>query len=133
LRKSKPESAESAEIPGLRSGPYLGAKGGPERQPLMKKVSTKPNSAGRRLKISDETQALYKKRASSLDNDPDTPVLPPEMWQNAAIGKYYRPLKTPVSVRIDNDVLAWLRSKGEGHISRINGILRERMEQETRH
>jgi uncharacterized protein (DUF4415 family) len=52
------------------------------------------------------------------------------MWQNAAIGKYYRPLKTPVSLRIDNDVLAWLKSKGEGHISRINGILRERMEQD---
>ena len=99
----------------------------------MKKASTKTNSAGRRLKISDETQALYKKRAHGLDNDPDAPVLPPEMWHNAAIGKYYRPLKTPVSVRIDNDVLAWLRSKGDGHISRINGILRERMEQETRH
>ena len=99
----------------------------------MKRVSTKTNSAGRRLKISDETQALYKKRARSLDSDSGAPVLPPEMWQNAAIGKYYRPLKTPVSVRIDNDVLAWLRSKGDGHISRINGILRERMEQETRH
>ena len=99
----------------------------------MKKASTKTNSAGRRLKISDETQALYKKRVRGPAKDPDAPVLPPEMWQNATIGKYYRPLKTPVSVRIDNDVLAWLRSKGEGHISRINGILRERMEQETRH
>ena len=79
----------------------------------MKKASTKTNSAGRRLKISNETQALYKKRSRSLDNDPVAPVLPPEMWQNAAIGKYYRPIKTPVSVRIDNDVLAWLRSKGE--------------------
>jgi uncharacterized protein (DUF4415 family) len=35
-----------------------------------------------------------------------------------------------VSLRIDNDVLAWLKSKGEGHISRINRILRERMQQE---
>ena len=99
----------------------------------MKKAHTTTSSAGRRLKISDETRALYQKRARGPAKDPDAPVLPPEMWQNAAIGKYYRPLKTPVSVRIDNDVLAWLRSKGEGHISRINGILRERMEQETRH
>jgi len=98
----------------------------------MKKARTKTDSAYRRLKISDETQALYTKRARSLDNDSDAPVLPPEMWQNATIGKYYRPLKTPISLRIDNDVLAWLRSKGEGHISRINGILRERMEQEIR-
>jgi uncharacterized protein (DUF4415 family) len=97
----------------------------------MKRAYTKTNSAGRRLKVSDETRGLYEKRDRSLDHDPDAPVLPPEVWQNAAIGKYYRPMKTPVSLRIDNDVLAWLKSKGEGHISRINGILRERMEQET--
>lgn len=92
----------------------------------------KTSSAPRRLKIGEETRALYEKRDRSLDNDPDAPVLPPEMWRNAAIGKYYRPLKTPVSLRVDNDVLAWLKSKGEGHISRINAILRERMENETR-
>lgn len=97
----------------------------------MKRAYTKTNSAGKRLKIGDETRSLYEKRDRSWDRDPDAPVLPPEVWQNAAIGKYYRPLKTPVSLRIDNDVLAWLKSKGEGHISRINGILRERMQQET--
>lgn len=48
------------------------------------------------------------------------------------MGKYYRPMKTPVSLRIDNDVLAWLKSQGEGHLTRINEILRERMLQETR-
>jgi len=57
-------------------------------------------------------------------------VLPPALWQNAAIGKYYRPIKTPVSMRIGSDILAWLKSRGSGHNSRINGILRERMEQE---
>src|ERR1019366_9921348 len=97
----------------------------------MKRARTKTNSAGRRLKIGDRTRALYEQRDRSLDNDPDAPVLPPALWQNAAIGKYYRPIKTPVSLRIDNDVLAWLKSKGAGHVSRINGILRERMERET--
>jgi uncharacterized protein (DUF4415 family) len=29
--------------------------------------------------------------------------------------------------RIDADVLDWLRSKGDGHLTRINEILRERM------
>ena len=33
------------------------------------------------------------------------------------VGKYYRPLKSQISFRIDNDVLAWLRSKGQGHLS----------------
>ena len=98
----------------------------------MKRAYTKTNSAGRRLKVSDETRGLYEKRDRSLDHDPDAPVLPPEVWQNAAIGKYYRPMKTPVSLRIDNDVLAWLKSKGEGHLTRINDILRNIMEAEQR-
>jgi len=50
-----------------------------------------------------------------------------EKWGHGEIGKFYRPIKTAVSVRIDNDVLAWLKSKGEGHISRVNEILRNAM------
>ena len=80
-----------------------------------------------RIKITDEIRKAYDERDRSLDNDPDAPVLPPEMWENAIIGKYYRPLKTAISLRIDADVLAWLKSKGEGHISRINDILRQAM------
>ena len=64
--------------------------------------------------------------------DPECPVRPPEFWDGATIGKYYRPRKTPVSVRIDDEVLDWLKSKGEGHLTRINEILRERMTSETR-
>jgi len=36
-------------------------------------------------------------------------------------------MKTVVSLRIDNDVLAWLKSKGTGHLTRINDILRSAM------
>jgi uncharacterized protein (DUF4415 family) len=50
------------------------------------------------------------------------------MWNNATIGKYYRPRKTPVTFRADSDVLAWLKSKGTGHLSRINEILRQQMQ-----
>jgi len=30
------------------------------------------------------------------------------------VGKYYRPLKSQIWFRIDNDVLAWLKAKGQG-------------------
>jgi len=40
--------------------------------------------------------------------------------------------KVPVSVRLDPRVLEWLRSKGEGHITRINDILMNLMEAEHR-
>ena len=95
----------------------------------MRKASTTNNSV-KRLKVSAKTRAAYAKRDRALDNDPDAPQLPPDYWNNAVIGKYYRPLKTQISFRIDNEVLDWLKSKGEGHLSRINEILRERMAQE---
>ena len=40
--------------------------------------------------------------------------------------------KVPVSVRLDPRVLAWLKSKGEGHLTRINDILTNLMEAEQR-
>lgn len=95
----------------------------------MKRASTKTSSV-RRLAVSTETRKAYKKRDRALDSDPDAPQMPPEYWSNAVIGKYYRPLKSQISFRIDNEVLDWLKSKGEGHLSRINEILRERMTRE---
>lgn len=91
----------------------------------MSKASTKTRS----VKISDRTRDLYGKRDRHLDRG-EVPQLPPEQWAKGIVGKYYRPLKSQISFRIDNDVLAWLKSKGEGHLSRINAILRERMESE---
>lgn len=58
--------------------------------------------------------------------------MPPEFGENAIIGKYHRPVKTQISFRIDNDVLDWLKSKGEGHLPRINEILRNQMIAELR-
>jgi uncharacterized protein (DUF4415 family) len=100
----------------------------------MSKPLTKDNDSGlRRVKITDKIRQAYAERDTSLDNlDPDAPVLPPEAWANGVIGKYYRPVKTQISVRIDNEVLDWLKSKGEGHLTRINEILRKRMAQERR-
>jgi uncharacterized protein (DUF4415 family) len=40
--------------------------------------------------------------------------------------------KVPVSVRLDPQVLNWLKSKGEGHLTRINDILTNLMEAERR-
>ena len=57
----------------------------------------------------------------------DAPELPEEAWKNTVRGKFYRPVKQAVSLRLDADVLAWLKSKGQGHISRVNEILRNAM------
>jgi uncharacterized protein (DUF4415 family) len=80
-----------------------------------------------------EIRALKRRPDSEIDfTDIPRQNLDDPRWKNAVVGKYYRPIKTPVSVRIDNDVLAWLKSKGEGHIARINEILRNAMNTDLR-
>ena len=38
------------------------------------------------------------------------------------------PVKKPVTIRIDEDVLAWFRGQGPGYQTRINKLLRRYME-----
>jgi len=48
-------------------------------------------------------------------------------WSAAVVGKFYRPIKKPVTVRLDADVVAWLKSQGPGYQTRINKFLRAAM------
>lgn len=62
------------------------------------------------------------------DVDIDTSDIPEvNDWSRAVVGKFYRPIKEQVSLRLDVDVLAWLRSKGRGYQTRINTLLRQSM------
>jgi uncharacterized protein (DUF4415 family) len=36
-------------------------------------------------------------------------------WSGAEIGKFYRPAKKPVTMRLDSDVVAWLKTDGRGY------------------
>ncbi len=68
----------------------------------------------------------------ALDGNPDTqdiPEAPATNWQHAR--RLYRPRKEAISLRLDADVLDWLRKQGDGYQTRINQILRERMEAGT--
>lgn len=86
------------------------------------------------IKISEKTREAWKNRDTSRDNDPDYPKpLSPDKWANAMRREeYWRPIKKQTTVRIDADVLDWLKSKGEGHLTRINEILRRTMLEETK-
>jgi uncharacterized protein (DUF4415 family) len=57
----------------------------------------------------------------------DIPELPPNAWKDAVRGRFYRPVKQAVSLRLDADVVAWLKEPGRGYQTRANHILRERM------
>jgi hypothetical protein len=40
----------------------------------------------------------------------EAPELDAEGWRNAIPGKFFRPLKTQITIRVDKDVLHWLKS-----------------------
>jgi len=62
----------------------------------------------------------------------DIPRLTAEQLANMVKLRDARPRKVAVSVRLDAQVLNWLKSKGEGHLTRINDILTNLMEAERR-
>ena len=66
-------------------------------------------------------------------NDIDLSDLPEVRdWDGAVVGKFYRPIKKPLTLRVDADVLAWLKSQGKGYQTRINKILRSAMLNQAR-
>jgi uncharacterized protein (DUF4415 family) len=62
----------------------------------------------------------------------DIPRLSDEQLANMVRLRDARPRKVAVSIRLDAQVLNWLKSKGEGHLTSINDILANLMEAEQR-
>ena len=57
----------------------------------------------------------------------DIPPLDEAFWSRAVRNPFYRPVKSQLTVRLDSDVLAWVKAKGRGYQTRINAILRRAM------
>jgi len=73
-----------------------------------------------------EVKALKNLPDETIDTS-DIPPLTEEFWQTAIRNPFYKPTKTSTTVRIDSNVLLWLRAQGRGYQSRINVILRREM------
>jgi uncharacterized protein (DUF4415 family) len=73
-----------------------------------------------------ELKALLAVSDKDIDRS-DAPTLSSVAWDEAVRGRFYKPIKMPTTVRVDADVLAWLKSQGRGYQTRINAILREAM------
>jgi uncharacterized protein (DUF4415 family) len=86
----------------------------------MKKVSRK---------VAKELAALARMPDDKIDLT-DAPEV--RKWRGAVVGKFYRPIKRPVTIRVDADVLAWLKRQGRGYQTRVNKLLREAMEGKRR-
>lgn len=81
-------------------------------------------------RLTAENKKKLQRLATRPDREIDLSDIPEirEIPSDAVIGKFYRPKKTSVTIRIDADVLAWLRSSGEGYQTRVNDYLRSMMQ-----
>jgi uncharacterized protein (DUF4415 family) len=73
-----------------------------------------------------ELEVLAAMPAETIDFS-DIPPLDDTFWRKAVRNPFYKPTKTSTTVRVDSDVLAWLKSQGKGYQTRLNAILREAM------
>lgn len=76
--------------------------------------------------VRKELAALAQKPESEIDFS-DIPETSAADWAGAERGRFYRPVKKSVTMRLDADVLEWLKSEGEGYQTRVNALLRKEM------
>jgi uncharacterized protein (DUF4415 family) len=79
-----------------------------------------------------ELEALKGQPDAEIDYS-DIPATTPEQWEGAEVGKFYRPVKQQITLRIDADVVAWFKAQGNGYQTAINRALREAMARGEKH
>jgi uncharacterized protein (DUF4415 family) len=77
--------------------------------------------------LTDKQKAMLTDLECRTVDYSDLPSLDDAFWKNAVRNPFYKPAKTSTTVRVDSDVLAWLKSQGKGWQTRINAILRKEM------
>jgi len=81
--------------------------------------------------ITPEIAEELRQIAAMSDRDIDTSDIPEITdFTGFEVGKFYRPVKQTVTVRLDADLLNWLKQGGKGYQSRMNAILRKEMQQQ---
>jgi uncharacterized protein (DUF4415 family) len=73
-------------------------------------------------RLAKEIEDLRKMKDAEIDL---TDIPETADWSKAVVGRFYRPLKESMTIRIDADVLAWFKAQGKGYQTRINATLRE--------
>jgi uncharacterized protein (DUF4415 family) len=89
---------------------------------VKKSLSDSLLTAGRKRRL----KKLSRLRDNEIDTS-DIPELTERFWQNAVRNPFYRPVKQQLTLRLDADVIAWLRRQGRGYQTRANALLRDAM------
>jgi uncharacterized protein (DUF4415 family) len=89
---------------------------------VLKKISSKTPSAAAQRRL-----AKLARQPDSIIDFSDIPRLADTFWRNAVRNPFYRPIKQQLTLRLDADVVAWLRRQGKGYQTRANALLRDAM------
>jgi uncharacterized protein (DUF4415 family) len=93
---------------------------------VRKSLSDSPMTARRKRRL-----GKLAKRADSAIDFSDIPELTGKFWENAVRNPFYRPVKKQLTLRLDADVIFWLRQHGRGYQTRANALLRAAMLQDV--
>jgi uncharacterized protein (DUF4415 family) len=94
---------------------------------VRRTLADSPMTPARKRKL-----ARLAERPDSEIDFSETPPLTESFWKNAVRNPFYRPVKQQLTVRLDADVVAWLRRQGKGYQTRLNRLLRKAMVEEIR-
>ena len=89
---------------------------------VRKTLADNPMTAARQSRL-----AQVSARPDSKIDLSEIPPLKESFWEDAVRNPFYRPVKQQLTVRLDADVVAWLRNQGRGYQTRLNRVLREAM------
>ena len=79
--------------------------------------------------MTDSQRQELRSLAELPDSEIDTGDCPEIAdFKGGVRGRFYRPIKQQVTLRIDADLLAWFKGQGERYQTRINAALRDYVE-----
>lgn len=85
------------------------------------------------MRTARQRAAELKRLAAKRDEDIDFSDVPEQVdWSGASVGRFYRPVKQQVTLRIDADVLAWFKAQGGKYQTALNQALREHVARQRR-
>jgi uncharacterized protein (DUF4415 family) len=100
-----------------------------KRAALSRREKRVPGSAAFTNSMTKRELAELKRLAQMSDSKidfSDAPEAPSRT--RTLVGRFYRPVKQHISLRVDADVLAWFRSRGAKYQTYINQVLRREMQ-----
>jgi len=79
-----------------------------------------------RYSLSAIKRKVSRSASKTRADAPDAPRLDDGFWKHARI--VMPPGKTSVHLRVDSDVFDWFKKQGQGHLTRMNAVLRSYVE-----